>query len=78
MFNLALALLPKPSSDHEDGFFGRIGRWGHQQIRYQRAMKELRSLDDRDLDDIDIAREDFRDLAWRHSVGLPPLARRHG
>lgn len=75
MLNLALAMLPKPSSDHEEGFLGKLALWGHQQIRYYRAMNELRSLNDRDLDDINVAREDFRDLAWRYSVGLPPLTR---
>lgn len=78
MLNLVLALLPEPSSDREEGFLGKLARWGHQQIRYRLAMNELRSLDDRDLDDINVAREDFRDLAWRHSVGLPPMVRRHG
>ncbi len=75
MLNLVLAMLPKPSSDHEEGPLGRLARWGRQQVRYRLALNELRSLDDRDLDDIDVAREDFRDLAWRHSVGLPPLTR---
>ena len=75
MLNLALAMLPKPSSEPEEGLLGKFARWGRQQIRYRLALNELRGLDDRDLDDIAVAREDFHDLAWRHSVGLPPLSR---
>lgn len=75
MLNLALSAHPTPSTDRKEGFLGKLALWASQQIRYHRAMNELRSLDDRDLDDINVAREDFRDLAWRHSVGLPPLTR---
>lgn len=75
MLNLALSLLPDPSSDHEEGFLGKLALWARQQIRYERALSELRGLDDRDLDDIGIAREDFHDLARRHVTGLPPLER---
>ena len=53
MLNLALAMLPKPSSDREEGLLGKLARWGRQQIRYRLALNELRRLDDRDLDDID-------------------------
>ena len=39
------------------------------------AQVELRRLDDRDLDDLDLARVDFPELAWRHATGAPPLTR---
>jgi uncharacterized protein YjiS (DUF1127 family) len=47
-----------------------------EEIRYRRALQELHQLDDRDLDDIDVARVDFPELAWRHATGAAPLARR--
>ena len=45
-----------------------------QGIRYQQALHRLRQLDDRDLDDLGIARADFPALADRHARGLAPLA----
>src|SRR4051794_21109294 len=75
MLNLVLPLILKPGDDRGEGFLGKLAGWSQRQIRYRRALSELRRLDDRDLDDIDIAREDFHDLAWRHAVGLPPLTR---
>ena len=44
-------------------------------LLYQRALNELHRLDDRDLDDIGIARIEFPELAWRHAIGTPPLLR---
>jgi uncharacterized protein YjiS (DUF1127 family) len=38
-----------------------------ERVRYHRALHQLRRLDDRDLDDIDIARVDFPGLARRHA-----------
>ena len=49
--------------------------WARQKIRYQRALNELHRLDDRDLDDLGLARIDFPELAWRHATGAPPLMR---
>ena len=45
-----------------------------QGIRYHRALHELHRLDDRDLDDLDLARGEFPELAWRHATGAEPLA----
>ena len=78
MLNLAIALLPSPRPDQgdaEDGFLGKLALWARQQVRYQRALRELGRLDDRDLDDIDVARADFPELAWRHATGAEPLTR---
>ena len=47
--------------------------WGRQHLRYRRALHELRQLDSRDLDDIDVAQVDFPELAWRHATGAEPL-----
>ena len=78
MLNLATAYLPallRDTRDAEDGFLGKLVLWARQKIRYHRALNELRRLDDRDLDDLNIARIDFPALAWRHATGAPPLTR---
>ena len=78
MFNLALVLTPSPASDRrdaEEGILGKLVLWARQRIRYHRALHELQRLDDRDLDDIDLARVDFPELAWRHATGAEPLVR---
>lgn len=46
-----------------------------EEIRYRRALNELHRLDDRDLNDLDLARGDFPALAWRHATGLAPRSR---
>lgn len=87
MLNLALVLLPPPDArqpdafwggTEEEGFLGKLLLWVRRQIRYNRALHELRRLDDRDLDDIGIARVDFPELAWRHAIGAEPLSRVRG
>ena len=90
MINLAFTLIPSliPSAEPrartslhleaEEGFLGKLVLWVRTQVRYQRALHELHRLDDRDLDDINIARADFPELAWRHATGAGPLARLHG
>ena len=78
MLNLAVAYLPallRDKRDAEDGFLGKLVLWARQKIRYHRALNELHRLDDRDLDDIDLARIDFPELAWRHATGAAPLMR---
>ena len=78
MLNLALAYLPAllgDTRDADEGFLGKLVLWARRKIRYQRALNELHRLDDRDLDDIGLARVDFPDLAWRHATGAPPLTR---
>jgi uncharacterized protein YjiS (DUF1127 family) len=81
MLNLAFALIPSlvpEKRDAEEGFLGKLILGTRQRIRYYRALHELQRLDDRDLDDLDIARVDFPELAWRHAIGAEPLARPHG
>jgi uncharacterized protein YjiS (DUF1127 family) len=85
MINLAFTLIPSadsqghaapPPEAEDEGFLGKLAFWVRTQIRYERALRELHRLDDRDLDDIDIARADFPALAWRHAIGAAPLQRR--
>ena len=81
MLNLALALVPSLAADRrdaEEGFLGKLMLWTRQRVRYSRALHELRRLSDRDLDDINIARADFPELAWRHATGAEPLTRLRG
>ena len=78
MLNLAVACLPtffRDPPDADEGFLGKLVLWARRKIRYERAMSELYRLDDRDLDDIGLARIDFPELAWRHATGAPPLTR---
>ena len=81
MLNLAFALIPSLGPDRrdaEEGFLGKLVLWARQRIRYHRALHELQRLDDRDLDDLDLARVDFPELAWRHATGAEPLIRQGG
>ena len=46
---------------------GRITRYVRTSYRYRRALWELNSLDDRDLDDLALGRCDLPGLAWKHA-----------
>jgi uncharacterized protein YjiS (DUF1127 family) len=46
-----------------------------EELRYRGALKQLRQLDDRQLDDLDLTRADLPVLAWRHARGFEPEAR---
>jgi uncharacterized protein YjiS (DUF1127 family) len=78
MMNLALALTPSRRPDGrtpEGGPFDKLLLWARRRISYRRALEELHRLDDRDLDDLNLARADFPALAWRHATGAEPVAR---
>ena len=79
MYTLALAMLPKPGganlatllAEADQSFLGKVvlrvrARAGAA-IRYRLALRELRRLDDRDLDDLNIGRADLPELARRHA-----------
>jgi uncharacterized protein YjiS (DUF1127 family) len=78
MLNLAFALIPSLAPERRDaedeGFLGKLVLWARTRIRYRRALYELHRLDDRDLEDLDLARADLPELAWRHATGAAPLA----
>ena len=38
-----------------------------EEVSYRRSLRELRRLDDRDLDDLDLGRGDLPGLARRHA-----------
>jgi uncharacterized protein YjiS (DUF1127 family) len=78
MLSLLLAYNPAllgGTRDAKEGVLGRLALWARRQIRYRRALHELHRLDDRDLDDLDLARIDFPELAWRHATGAAPILR---
>jgi uncharacterized protein YjiS (DUF1127 family) len=78
MLNLALTMIPSPGPDRceaGESALGKLLLWARRRISYQRALNELHRLDDRDLDDLNLARVDFPELAWRHATGAEPLAR---
>ena len=58
--------------------WARAGERIRYQIRYSRALHQLHKLDERDLDDLNLARVDFPELAHRHATGAPAVARLHG
>ena len=81
MLNHVPAYLPALFGDPRDadeGVLGKLVLWARQRIRYQRALHELHQLDDRDLDDLGLARIDFPELAWRHVTGGEPHVRSQG
>lgn len=45
----------------------RARHQAEEQSRYWRALRELRRLDDRDLDDLAIGRADLPEMARRHA-----------
>ncbi len=75
----ALAAVALPHSLRElagraDAALARLPERLRETVRYQRAVTELRHLDDRDLEDIGVARGQLSALARRHARGMPPLA----
>ena len=66
-----IAALAGPSGGGDSGRAGmpwrglraRVG----EEVRYHLALRELRRLDDRDLDDLDLGRGDLPGLARRHA-----------
>jgi uncharacterized protein YjiS (DUF1127 family) len=79
MLNLAFALIPgldaagrgAPPAETDEGFLGKLALRARARVRYHlryhQALRQLRRLDDRDLDDLDVARADFPELARRHA-----------
>lgn len=75
---LAPPMLPVPHTPPfggEASLLGRLVLLGRRQLRYWRALHELRRLDNRDLDELEVGRADFPALAWRHALGAEPLQR---
>ena len=66
-----VAVLASPSDGSESGCAGILWRGLRarvdEELRYRRALHELRRLDDRDLDDLNLGRDDLPGLARRHA-----------
>jgi uncharacterized protein YjiS (DUF1127 family) len=75
LFERSDAARPQSSQWRTPAWVKQLWARRGEQIRYQRALHQLHQLDDRDLDDLDIARADFPALAGRHAKGLEPLPR---
>jgi uncharacterized protein YjiS (DUF1127 family) len=75
MLNLAFALIPgldaagrgAPPAETDEGFLGKLALRARARVRYHRALRQLRRLDDRDLDDLGLGRADLPGLARRHA-----------
>jgi uncharacterized protein YjiS (DUF1127 family) len=50
-----------------EGLWRRLRARVGEEVLYRRSLRELRRLDDRTLDDINVARVDFPELARRHA-----------
>jgi uncharacterized protein YjiS (DUF1127 family) len=66
-----IAVLAGPSGGSESGRAGMLWRGLRarvdEELRYRRALRELRRLDDRDLDDLNLSRGDLPCLARQHA-----------
>jgi uncharacterized protein YjiS (DUF1127 family) len=67
----------KPTSRRQvvPGWAGQVRARLAEKLRYRRALHELHQLDDRELDDLNLARADLPALAWRHANCAEALAR---
>lgn len=64
-------------ADTLSGLVGKAVRRLGTGARYVRALRELNRLDDRDLDDLALGRQDLPALALRHATGAAPVVRLH-
>src|SRR5215207_7474574 len=66
-----VATLAGPSGGGESGRAGMLWRGLRarvgEEVSYWRSLRELRRLDDRDLDDLDLGRGDLPGLARQHA-----------
>jgi uncharacterized protein YjiS (DUF1127 family) len=66
-----IAVLAGPRDGRKSGRAGMLWRGLRarvdEELRYRRALRELRRLDDRDLDDLNLGRGDLPGLARRHA-----------
>ena len=66
-----VAVLAGPNGGSESGRAGMLWRGLRarvgEEVLYRRSLRELRRLDDRDLDDLALGRGDLPGLARRHA-----------
>jgi hypothetical protein len=71
MLNLLALAIPagsKTATAATTRTLDRMTRWARLRLRYLETLQALRRLDDRTLRDLDFARADLRDVAWRRAV----------
>ena len=61
-----IAALADPQGD-DVGFWRKLRARVGEEVRYHQAVRELRRLDDRDLDDLNLGRGDLPGLARTHA-----------
>ncbi len=75
-----VATLAGPSGGSDGGRAGMLWRGLRarvgEEVSYRRALRELRRLADRDLDDLDLGRGDLPGLARRHAREVAAAAAR--
>ena len=73
--NLDAALVGPNAGSRGETPWRRLRARITEEVSYRRSLRELRRLDDRDLDDLDLGRGDLPGLARRHARGEPVAAR---
>ena len=64
---IATLISPHGGGGRGEGLWRKLRARVGEEVRYRRALRELRRLDDRDLDDLDLGRGDLPGLARRHA-----------
>ena len=64
---IALLISSRGGEGRDEGFWRKVRTQVGEEVRYRRALRALRRLDDRDLDDLDLGRGDLPGLARRHA-----------
>jgi uncharacterized protein YjiS (DUF1127 family) len=64
---IAMLIGSRGGDGRDEGLWRRLRARVGEEVRYRRALRVLRRLDDRDLDDLDLGRGDLPGLARRHA-----------
>jgi uncharacterized protein YjiS (DUF1127 family) len=64
---IAVLTSPQGGGGRDEGLWRQLRAWVGEEVRYRRALHALRRLDDRDLDDLNLGRDDLPGLARRHA-----------
>ena len=62
---IAVLLGSRGGEARDEGLWRKVRARVGEEVRHRRALRELRRLDDRDLDDLDLGRGDLPGLARR-------------
>jgi uncharacterized protein YjiS (DUF1127 family) len=56
---IAMLIGSRGGEGRDEGLWRKVRARVGEEVRYRRALRELRRLDDRDLDDLDLGRGDL-------------------